>query len=47
MDWFVLLFNLLRPRAALIAENIALRQHLAIFKRDRPRPKFKRRDRLS
>jgi transposase InsO family protein len=46
MDWFAFLFNVLRPRAALIAENLALRQQLALFKRERPRSKLQRRDRL-
>jgi transposase InsO family protein len=35
----------LLPRAALIAENVALRQQLAIFKRAKPRPQLKQRDR--
>lgn len=33
-------------RTVLVAENLALRQQLAVFKRTRPRPKFKLRDRL-
>lgn len=46
MGLLAFLFNMLRPRVAVIAENVALRQQLAVFKRDRPRPKLKRRDRL-
>jgi len=33
-------------RAALVAENLALRQQLAVFKRNAKRPRLKRRDRL-
>lgn len=46
MDWFAFLFNALRPRDALIPENIALRQQLAVLKREHPQPTLKRRDRL-
>jgi hypothetical protein len=35
----------LRP-TILIAENIALRQQLAVYKREKPRPKLRRRDRI-
>jgi putative transposase len=34
-----------RPRANLVAENLVLRQQLAIFKRDRPRPQLRPIDR--
>ena len=33
-------------RTALTAENLALRQQLAVFKREKPRPRLKRYDRL-
>jgi hypothetical protein len=33
-------------RATLVAENLALRQQLAILQRARPRPKLRNRDRL-
>ena len=36
----------LLSHAALIAENLALRQQLAVFKRRQPRPRIKLRDRL-
>jgi hypothetical protein len=38
--------NLLAGRAALIAENFALRQQLAVLQRSVPRPKLRRRDRI-
>lgn len=38
LDAFVgALLATLRPRASLVAENLVLRAHLAVFKRDRPR----------
>ena len=37
---------LLRPRAALILENLALRQQLAVLKRSTPRPQLRRLDRV-
>src|SRR3989304_5043659 len=50
MDWMELLIEWCRaavmPRAALAAENLALRQQLYVFKRDKPRPRIERRDRL-
>jgi putative transposase len=42
----LLLFQALRPRAAVLVENLALRQQLAVFERSKRRPKLKRRDRL-
>ena len=33
-------------RATLVAENLALRQQLAILQRARPRPRLRNRDRL-
>jgi putative transposase len=43
---FVFLRGLLAGRAALAAENLALRQQLAVLRRATPRPKLRRRDRL-
>lgn len=43
---FEFLRLLLTPRGSLIAENVALRQQLAALKRDAPRPRLRRRDRL-
>jgi hypothetical protein len=44
------LFRLVRTlfvsRAVLIAENLALRQQLAVLLRDKPRPRLRLRDRL-
>ena len=44
------LFEILRlflaPRATLIAENVALRQQLSVFKRQTRRPRLRRRDRI-
>jgi len=34
------------PRASLVTENLALRQQLAVLKRQKPTPKLKKRDRL-
>ena len=34
-----------RPRASLVAENLVLRQQLAILKRERPRPSLRPIDR--
>ncbi len=38
--------GLLADRAPLAAENLALRQQLAVFKHATPRPKLGRRDRI-
>ncbi len=38
--------GLLTSKAALEAENLALRQQLAILRRERPRPRLRWRDRL-
>jgi putative transposase len=50
MIWLKLLTGLWRamivPSAAIAAENLALRQQLAVFKREQPRPRLKRLDRL-
>lgn len=50
MDLFRWLILLIRaafvPKTALIAENMALRQQLAVYRRDRLRPQLKLRDRL-
>jgi transposase InsO family protein len=49
MHWLILLCtffrNVLRARAALAAENLALRQQLAVLQRSSPRPRLKDRDR--
>jgi hypothetical protein len=37
---------LLRPRAALVLENLSLRQQLAVMKRTTPRPQLRRLDRV-
>jgi len=37
---------LLRPRAALVLENLALRQQLAVMKRTAPWPRLRRLDRV-
>jgi len=37
---------LLRPRAALVLENLALRQQLAVMMRTAPRPRLRRSDRV-
>ncbi len=42
----VLLPALLKPQLSLAAENLALRQQLAIYHHSRPRPKLRKRDRL-
>lgn len=39
------LFFMLRPRASLIAENLALRQQLAVLRRSAPRPRLRPSDR--
>lgn len=50
MDWLRWLFLLIRgvcvPTAVLAAENLALRQQLAIYERTRRQPRLKLRDRL-
>ncbi len=38
--------GLLRGRARLAAENLALRQQVAVLQQRNPRPKLRRRDRL-
>jgi len=43
---FEFLKLLLTPRASLIAENLALRQQLGALKRDSPRPRLRRWDRI-
>jgi transposase InsO family protein len=40
------LWLMLRPRAAVATENLALRQQLAVYHRQRPRPKLKISDRV-
>ena len=42
----VLVRSVLRSRAALAAENLALRQQLAVLRRSVKRPKLRARDRL-
>src|SRR5262250_2721819 len=44
--WCVLRWLLL-PRGQLVLENLALRQQLAVLSRQRPRPRLRRRVRLS
>jgi hypothetical protein len=50
LEWTRLLFGtlclLVRSRHALLVENLLLRQQLAVALRARPRPRFRRRDRL-
>src|SRR5262245_17024385 len=49
MIWLPLLWlprGLLTSRAALVAENLALRQQLALLRRAAPRPRLRWRDRL-
>jgi hypothetical protein len=50
LEWLWLLLGilrvLLRDRHTLLVENLLLRQQLAIALRARPRPRFRRRDRL-
>jgi hypothetical protein len=50
MDALILLFSFLKSglknQTELALENLALRQQLAIFKRDRPQARLKRRDRF-
>ena len=41
------LVSILRPRAALLAENVLLRQQIIILGRAAPRPRLKARDRLA
>ena len=43
---FVFLRGLLASRVALAAENLALRQQLAVLRRTTPRPKLRRSDRV-
>jgi len=43
---FVLVRNLFADRADLAVENLALRQQLAVLKRNRPRPRLDDMDRL-
>jgi transposase InsO family protein len=43
---YALLRIVFLPRAKLAAENLALRQQLAVYKRNKPRPRLKRRDRI-
>lgn len=38
--------DLFASRATLVAENLALRQQVAVFKREKPRPRLGRRDRM-
>ena len=51
LDWLSLLVGVLsvtlRSRRALLLENLLRRQHLAVALRARPRPRFRRRDRVS
>lgn len=42
----VLIWSMARHRAAPLAENLALRQQLAVYQRFRPRPKLRRRGRM-
>ena len=42
----ILLRLLLQSRAALAAENLALRQQVAVLQRSAKRPRFRRRDRI-
>ena len=42
----ILLRVLLQSRAALVAENLALRQQMAILQRSVKRPSVRRRDRI-
>ncbi len=44
---FVLVRNLFADRADLAVENLALRQQLAVLKRNRPRPRLDDMDRLA
>lgn len=47
LAWMCLLIRaILLPRASIAAENLALRQQLLVFKRETPRPRLRRRDRL-
>jgi transposase InsO family protein len=43
---FLFLRDLCTPRAALLAENLALRQQLAVLRRSVPKPRLRGRDRL-
>ena len=44
--WFGLLKRLLRSRQSLLIENLALRQQLAVFKRQNRRPRLLATDKL-
>ena len=44
--FLLLVRGLLRRRAALAAENLALRQQLAVLKHSAKRPKLRKRDRI-
>ena len=44
--WFGLLKRLLRSRQSLLIENLALRQQLAVFKRQNGRPRLVATDKL-
>lgn len=50
MDWLrwvdLLIRGVCAPKAVLMAENVALRQQLAVYERSRPRLRLKLRDRL-
>ena len=43
---FLLIRSLILPRTALVAENLALRQQLAVLNRKIHRPQLRRRDRF-